>query len=157
MVSEPREDGEDNDYVDESGSGFGSLFGVSQANDIPSVILTPKDHLLGSYANSAPSGTEFPILERFGDLCDIAQATLPVVRQKLGDPLTEQEKKVSEEFVVACQQLAMYGNHDPLRQPNTLEVELTAVLTRITQSVPLIVQLSMEGRWNDMMTVVEDA
>jgi hypothetical protein len=46
---------------------------------------------------------------------------------------------------------------DLSRQPNTLEIELIAVLTRIIQLVPLIAQLSMEGRWNDMMDVVEDA
>ncbi|KAJ7715591.1 hypothetical protein B0H14DRAFT_2644087 [Mycena olivaceomarginata] len=32
-----------------------------------------------------------------------------------------------------------------------------AVLTRIAQSVPLTTRLSMEGRWNDTMAVVEDA
>ncbi|KAJ7820466.1 hypothetical protein B0H14DRAFT_3472333 [Mycena olivaceomarginata] len=157
MVLEPLEDREDNDYVDETGSGFGSIFGVSQVDDIPLVILTPEDRLLESYADSAPSGKHFPILEKFGDLCDIAQATEPVMRQKLGDPLTEEEKKVSEDFVVACQRLAMSGNRDPLRQPNALEIELAAVLTRIAQSVPLITRLSMEGRWNETMAVVEDA
>ncbi|KAJ7314826.1 hypothetical protein DFH08DRAFT_821153 [Mycena albidolilacea] len=141
---EPLEDREDNDYVDETGSRFGSIFGVSQVDDIPPVILTPEDRLLESYADSAPSDKHFPILEKFGDLCDIAQATEPVMRQKLGDPLTEEEKKVSEDFVVACQRLAMSGNRDPLCQPNTLEIELAAVLTHIAQSVPLITRLSME-------------
>jgi hypothetical protein len=157
MVLEPLKDTEDNDYVDETGSGFGSIFGVSQVDDTPPVILTPEDRLLESYADSAPSGKHFPILEKFGDLCNIAQATELVMRQKLGDPLTEEEKKVSEDFVVACQRLAMSGNRDPLRQLNTLEIELAAVLTRIAQSVPLTTRLSMEGRWNDTMAVVEDA
>ncbi|KAJ7854678.1 hypothetical protein B0H14DRAFT_3085480 [Mycena olivaceomarginata] len=94
---------------------------------------------------------------KFGDSCDIAQATEPVIRQKLGDPLTDEERKASEDFVVACQQLGISGNRDPLRQPNALEIDLAAVLTRISQSVPLIARLSMEGRWNDMMVVVEDA
>jgi hypothetical protein len=50
----------------------------------------------------------------------------------------------------------MSGNRDPLHQPNALEIDLATVLTRITQSVPLIARLSMEGWWNDMMAVVED-
>ncbi|KAJ7327991.1 hypothetical protein DFH08DRAFT_816152 [Mycena albidolilacea] len=157
VVLEPLEDQDEGDGIDESGSGFGSMFGVSQANDIPPVVLTPEDFLLESYANSAPGGTQFLILEKFGDPCDIAQATEPVTRQKLGDSLTEEERKLSEDFVFACQRLAMSGNRDPLRQPNALEIELAAVLTRIAQSVPLIARLSMDGRWNDTMAVVEDA
>ncbi|KAJ7871646.1 hypothetical protein B0H14DRAFT_2570658 [Mycena olivaceomarginata] len=127
---EPLEDREDNDYVDETGSGFGSIFRVANI-----------------FRSSKNLGT-----------CAISHRPLSLVmRQKLGDPLTEEEKKVSEDFVVACQRLAMSGNRDPLRQPNALEIELAAVLTRIAQSVPLITRLSMEGRWNETMAVVEDA
>jgi hypothetical protein len=79
MVLEPPEDREDGDYIDETGSEFGSMFRVSQVDDIPPIILTPEDCLLESYVNSAPSGTQFPILKKFGDLCNIAQAIEPVM------------------------------------------------------------------------------
>ncbi|KAJ7348432.1 hypothetical protein DFH08DRAFT_808171 [Mycena albidolilacea] len=86
-----------------------------------------------------------------------SEAKACLVYQKLGDPLTEEERKISEDFVVTCQRLAMSSNRDPLRQPYASEIELAAVLTRVTQSVPLMARLSMEGRWNDTMEVVEDA
>ncbi|KAJ7792159.1 hypothetical protein B0H14DRAFT_2624263 [Mycena olivaceomarginata] len=138
VVLEPLEDQDEGDGIDESGSGFGSMFGVSQANDIPPVVLTPADFLLESYANSAPGGTQFPILEKLG--------TLVILHRPL-----------SRGFCFRLPTVAMSGNRDPLRQPNALEIELAAVLTRIAQSVPLIARLSMDGRWNDTMAVVEDA
>lgn len=123
-------------------------------------FMIPADRLLHedeSYANFRPSAMNLPILKRWGTDEERTYAKESLVQKHLGDPLTYAERSNSEEFIAACGETAVSGVRDPNRLPNAVEVEAFAMLTRLTQTVPLLARSMMEGRWDDVQVLTDDA
>ncbi|KAJ7653591.1 hypothetical protein DFH06DRAFT_1203995 [Mycena polygramma] len=117
-------------------------------------LATAADQIMLEEAGHSPSGTEFPILKRWAGTGEYEQAVEPLLRQRLGDPLTLAERCYSEDFMTACRRTAISGGRHPDRLPNAGEMEILSVLSRIADCVPLIARFTMEGRWDDLRTVV---
>ncbi|KAJ7749817.1 hypothetical protein DFH07DRAFT_961600 [Mycena maculata] len=122
--------------------------------------MNPADlRLLEAYVDWRPSGTKFPILKNWETKeSNRAQIHGPLIRRRLGlsDPLTRNERQLSDDFIEACSHSAVSGGRDPTRGPNAMEVEFLAILGRISEAIPLIARLTMEGRWNDAKAAVDD-
>lgn len=140
--------------------------GISQPPDdlndlVPSAdSMTAVDRLLfegTAYANSRPSGVEFPILKSLGSEVDFSQAQEPLLKRRLGNVITHDEMRITSNFVDACQVTAVSGSRDAARLHNAAEVELFSVLHRLAECVPLIARKMLEGRWDEAKVVVEDA
>ncbi|KAJ7794954.1 hypothetical protein B0H13DRAFT_1935057 [Mycena leptocephala] len=120
-------------------------------------FMMPADQILLHEADYSPSDTNFPILKCWGAEGDHSQALEPFIRKKLGNPLTPIERCYSEDFMRVCRQTAFSGQRNSDRPPNAAEIKVLSVLSRLAECIPLVARFTMEGRWDEVKIVVDNA